>query len=132
VPGGELGASLEAQRDRLVLEGVVRPIGAHYRAFDVVVVPSTDEECMPLVILEAMAAGTPVAGSRVAGIPEAIVAGETGWTFAPGDVAGLVSVLEEARGRRAELAEMGAAGRARWERLFTPAIMRDGLLAVYG
>lgn len=132
VPGGELGRSLAALGDRLALEGVVRPIGAHYRAFDILVVPSTDEECMPLVILEAMAAATPVAGSHISGIPEAIAAGETGWTFPPGDVRALVALLREARARRDTLPAMGAAGRARWQRLFTPQTMRGGLLTLYG
>lgn len=132
LPGGELGASLAALDRRVALEGVVRPIGAHYRAFDLLVVPSTDEECMPLVILEAMAASTPVAGSALSGIPEAIVDGETGWTFAPADVPALVALLDQACARRDALPAMGAAGRARWERLFTPQAMRDGLLGVYG
>jgi glycosyltransferase involved in cell wall biosynthesis len=132
LPGGEVGRSLEALGDCVTLEGVVRPIGAHYRAFDLVVVPSTDEECMPLVILEAMAAARPVAGSHISGIPEAIADGLSGWTFAPGDVAALVAVLHEARSARQSLTAKGEAGRERWERLFTPEIMRAGLLALYG
>src|SRR4030095_1397773 len=42
------------------------------------IVPSTYEG-MPLVILEAMEAGVPVVASRVSGIPEVVMDGETGW-----------------------------------------------------
>lgn len=131
VPGGETGRALAALDGRVALEGIVRPIGAHYRAFDLVVVPSTAEECMPFVILEAMAASTPAAGSDLSGIPEAIVDGETGWVFPIGDATALTAIIEAARDRRDALPALGAAGRARWERLFTPQTMRDTLLALY-
>lgn len=131
VPEGALGGILRALDGTLVLEGVVRPIGDHYRAFDLLVVPSTEEECMPLVILEAMAAGTAVAGSELSGIPEAVDHGTTGWTFPPGDADALAALLHRAREERQSLPGLGAAGRRRWERLFTPARMRSELLAAY-
>lgn len=45
-------------------------------------------EGLPLVVLEAMAAGVPVVATAVDGTPEAVVEGESGLLFAPGDVAG--------------------------------------------
>jgi glycosyltransferase involved in cell wall biosynthesis len=104
---------------RLELPGVRRDVGAFYRAFDVLTVPSTAEECMPLVILEAAAAGTPTFGSQLSGIPEAIDEGSSGRTFPPGDAAALARLIDEARADRDGLAEMGRRARRRWEEMFS-------------
>jgi starch synthase len=95
-----------------------------------------------LVILEAMACETPVVASRVGGIPEIVVEGETGYLvdFDPADLDGFTSALA---GRMDQLlsdtnlaAEMGKAGRERVLRHFGwPAIasqtvkLYDSLLA---
>jgi starch synthase len=72
-----------------------------------------------LVILEAMACETPVVASRVGGIPEIVVEGETGYLvdLDPADVDGFTTALA---GRLLELladptlaAKMGQAGRER-------------------
>jgi glycosyltransferase involved in cell wall biosynthesis len=44
--------------------------------------PSLEDNC-PMVVLEAMAAGVPVAAARVGGVPELIVEGRTGLMFDP-------------------------------------------------
>jgi len=46
------------------------------------VLPSLEDNC-PMVILEAMAAGVPVAAARVGGVPELVRHGETGLLFDP-------------------------------------------------
>ena len=62
-------------------------------AFDIVAVPSHIE---PLgnATLEAMAAGVPVVGSRVGGIPEMVVEGETGRLVGPRDPTALADALQ--------------------------------------
>lgn len=62
------------------------------QAFDVIAVPSLVE---PLgnATLEAMAAGRPVVGSRVGGIPEMVVDGETGRLVPPRDPHSLARAL---------------------------------------
>jgi glycosyltransferase involved in cell wall biosynthesis len=110
-------------KERLTIVGPVPSVGAYYHAIELLVVPSTKEEAMPLVILESMAATTAVYGSRLAGVPEAVVEGETGELFTPSDVGGLAELLKAAPSRRDELARMGAAGRRRWEELFAPAAL---------
>jgi glycosyltransferase involved in cell wall biosynthesis len=123
-PGGFEEAVAESEVDgRLELPGVRRDVGAFYHAFDVLTVPSTAEECMPLVILEAAAAGTPTFGSRLSGIPEAIEEGRTGRTFPPGDAAALAGLIDEALDDRKAVAEMGRHARERWEAMFSLDLM---------
>jgi glycosyltransferase involved in cell wall biosynthesis len=65
---------------------------------DVVVIPSVvldngRTEGLPVVCLEAFAAGKPVIASRVGGLPEVIRHGETGFLVEPGNVVELRSAL---------------------------------------
>src|SRR5438094_445013 len=73
---------------------------------------------LPNVLREAMAVGTPVVASRVAGIPEALDDGRCGVLVPPADVAALTDAIAGMladEGRRRELA---AHGRRRTEELF--------------
>jgi glycosyltransferase involved in cell wall biosynthesis len=98
-----------------------------------VVVPSECNENAPLALLEGYAAGRPVIGSRIAGIPELVREGETGVLFPPGNAEALAASLRRfAELPRARLADMGAAGRRWIERDFTATAYRDRLLALYG
>lgn len=57
------------------------------------VVPSRWWENMPFSVVESLAAGTPVIGSRMGGIPELVTDGQTGFTFASGSVGELADLL---------------------------------------
>lgn len=63
-------------------------------AHDVFVFPSVWDEPFGRVLVEAMAARVPVVGTTVGGAGEILRDGETGLTFAPGDVDGLAHQLE--------------------------------------
>ena len=70
-------------------------------------------EGLPVVIMEAMAAGRPVIATAIAGIPE-LVSPETGWLVPAGDAGALQSAIEAlAAMPDEELAAMGRAARAR-------------------
>jgi glycosyltransferase involved in cell wall biosynthesis len=92
---------------------------------------ATRSECLPLSILEAMASGLPVVASSVGGVPEAVIHGETGLLVAPGDPDALADALALLLDDPALRGRMGAAGRARAERLFDLPAFREGHLKVY-
>jgi glycosyltransferase involved in cell wall biosynthesis len=75
-------------------------------------------DVFPTVIIEAMAAARPVVATRLAGIPESVVDGETGLLVSPEDT----MALAEALGRLIQDAKLrfrcGRAGRARIEQHF--------------
>ena len=77
-------------------------VAAAMAAADVFVLPSL-EEGLGLVVLEALACGTPVVASRTGGIPEIVQDGDYGLLVPPGDVTALAGairrVLDEPRFR---------------------------------
>jgi glycosyltransferase involved in cell wall biosynthesis len=124
---GEHRAAVEAAARRFGVAERVRFLGrraageirwamARARAL---VVPSIYEG-MPLVVLEAMAAGRPVVASRVSGIPEVVLDGETGWLVDPERPDLLARALAEAD-LEPEAKRRGAAGRRRFELEYRPA-----------
>jgi glycosyltransferase involved in cell wall biosynthesis len=92
--------------------------------FDIAAVPSHNE---PLgnATLEAMAAGRPVVGSRVGGIPEMVVDGQTGFLVPPRDAGALAEALSRVITNRELRARLGKHGRERAESVFSlPAHVR--------
>jgi succinoglycan biosynthesis protein ExoA len=106
----ELAARLGIDRS-VVFTGVRRDMPEVYASLDVMALPSLDE-AMPMCVLEAMAAGVPVVATRVGGVPELIVPGETGELVEPGEPAGLANAILRLLGDRAEARRLGENGRA--------------------
>ncbi len=96
-----------------------------------VFVLATNWESFPISILEAMRAGLPVVATDVGGIREAVVDGETGFLVPHGDEIVLTDRLERLLRDPLLRARMGAAGRLRFERLFTVKKMLERTLGVY-
>lgn len=99
-------------RDRCVVESWISGEAKFERLAraDIFVLP-THAEGMPIAILEAMAAGTPVVASRVAGIPDMIRDGEEGVLVSSGDVSALakaLSTLLESQNMRVEMGKRAA------------------------
>jgi glycosyltransferase involved in cell wall biosynthesis len=98
VGDGPLRAELEDRAASLRLAGVVSFTGFRADAprviagLDVLVVPSRSDGS-PLVVCEAMAAGVPVVASRVGGLPDLVVHGDTGLLVRPEDPEGLARTL---------------------------------------
>jgi glycosyltransferase involved in cell wall biosynthesis len=126
VPAPEVVAALDTSR--VTIAGHVENLGAYLHAVDAVVVPSIAFESLPLVVLEAMACGTPIIGSRIAGIPEAVEDEVSGALFEPGDAIALANLLEQTSAE--VLARWGAAGRARWREHHTVKAMTARVLGL--
>jgi len=111
---GDLHQELQAQIARLGLEGRARLEGrtgnsaATLQDFDVFVFSSVNEG-LPLVILEAMAAGLPIVTTDVGGIPE-VLPKESAWLCPPGDAEALAGAMLHAV-NCADLRERGEAAR---------------------
>ena len=68
-------------------------------------------EGLPVVIMEAMAQHRPVISTFVAGIPELVIPGQTGWLVPAGDVDALADALDDALAQPdAALQSMAATG----------------------
>lgn len=111
VGDGPLRGDLESLATRLGLESSVRFVGrvsdedlrAWYRAADVCVLPTLALEGFGLVVLEALACGTPTIVTDVGGLPEA-TAGLAGSVVVPaGDAGAMYSRLRGARDGSAPL-----------------------------
>jgi glycosyltransferase involved in cell wall biosynthesis len=83
-----------------------------FQTADIYCLPSYAEN-LPVSVLEAMAARLPVVGTPVAGTPEEIIEGETGFMVTPGDIPALADRLIQLIQDPALRARMGQAGRAR-------------------
>jgi colanic acid/amylovoran biosynthesis glycosyltransferase len=121
VGDGPLRDAIEALIDRLDLRDRVRITGylgtaevrRELEAARAMVLPSFAEG-LPVVIMEAMAMGRPVISTYVAGIPELVEPGRSGWLVPPGAVEPLVEAMAEALAAGpAELEAMGRSGAAR-------------------
>jgi glycosyltransferase involved in cell wall biosynthesis len=99
-------------------------------ASDALVLPSWAEG-LPLVVLEAMAAGRPVVASAVGGTPEAVVEGETGLLVPPQDVPALVRALDALLADSDRAAALGEAGRARVRERFDADAAAQRILGLY-
>jgi glycosyltransferase involved in cell wall biosynthesis len=131
VGDGPLRGELEARIRKLNLSDRVQLLGslsqgavlerlgfADIFALASVTDPQGASDVFPTVIIEAMAAARPVVSTRLAGIPESVVHGETGLLVPPEDT----MALAEALSRLIEDAKLrlhyGRAGRARIEQHF--------------
>jgi glycosyltransferase involved in cell wall biosynthesis len=133
---GELRGALEQQirelglEKHVVLAGFRDNVLALTRSADLFVMSSVTEG-LGSTLLDAMAMGLAVVGTRAGGIPEAVDDGVTGVLVPPGHSEALgdaiVRLLQDAPAR----ARMGAAGRARVAEHFGVDRLVEGTLAAY-
>src|SRR5204863_899134 len=123
---GPLRETLQAKIEQLDLASRVNLLGSlsqdavleKLQAADIFALASTTDvqgatDVFPTVILEAMASARPVVSTRLAGIPELVVDGQTGMLAPPGESTALARALEQLL-RDPELRlRFGHAGRAR-------------------
>ena len=98
VGDGPIRNECELLTQKLQLEHKVRFAGYRndmtsiYAAVDIVAMPSA-REGFPNAALESLAAGIPVVGFRVGGLPDIVIDGHTGFLSPPGDSDGIVKSI---------------------------------------
>src|SRR5581483_1192889 len=105
-------------------------IRVRLRAASLVALPSLEDNC-PMVVLEAMAAGVPVAAANVGGVPELVEHGATGLLFDPRDPEDIRRVFNEALQDRQSLERMAATARERAHARFHPRIVAQKHVEIY-
>jgi len=102
-------------KDRITLTGWVDEarIQTELDAAHALIMPSFAEG-LPMVVMEAMAAARPVIATYIAGTPELVQDGKTGWLVPAGDVDALAQAIDTfAKTPLTKLTTMGNAGRTR-------------------
>jgi glycosyltransferase involved in cell wall biosynthesis len=97
-----------------------------------VVIPSECYENAPLSLLEAFAAGKPVLGARIGGIPEMIDEGVNGFLFEPGNAHELAETIHSFLTLSQEIVDgMGFSARSKVKERFTAKRHMEDLLKLY-
>jgi sugar transferase (PEP-CTERM/EpsH1 system associated) len=104
--------------DRVKLLGARRDVGALLTACDLYALPSITE-ALSMTILEAMVAGRAVLATQTGGNPELVVDQTTGVLVPVGNVPAMAQALAHLLEDGSRRQRMGAAGRARVEKLFS-------------
>ena len=96
-----------------------------------VVVPSECYENCSMAVLEAMAIGKPVIGSKIGGIPEQIDNGKTGLLFDMGNVVELAKKIKLLSDNKNMRTRMGKAARKKVEKEYALDLHCTTLLNIY-
>jgi glycosyltransferase involved in cell wall biosynthesis len=125
----QLAAQLGIEK-RMAFAGFQRDTKPYYAMATLVAVPSYSEGS-PNVVLEAMAAGLPIAANAVGGVPEILEENVTGLMVPPRNpeamAKAILQILSDEELRR----RLGAAARARTESNHTPEAYRQTLVEFY-
>jgi len=117
--------------DAIEWTGFVSDIPAELRRIDALVLPSLFGEGLPMVVLEAMAAGVPVVASEVEGVPDAVRDGQDGLLTPPGDAPALAAALERLVQGEVDYAAMSASAQRRHAEFYSAEIMARRVADVY-
>jgi glycosyltransferase involved in cell wall biosynthesis len=105
-------------------------LGAQFGRSTLLVLPTFEDNC-PMVILEAMAAGLPVAASRVGGVPDLITHEKDGLMFDPNHPSEMKTSIERLVKEPDTRARLGAAGRNTAREHFHPTVIAAAHLEIY-
>ncbi len=116
--------------ERVRMMGLRRDVPRLLGAADAFLLTSISEG-IPVTLIEAMAARVPIVSTRVGGVGEVVIDGETGRLAASGDAAALATALVELAGSSGTRQSMGEEGRRRAEAMFTLSQMTSAYAAHY-
>ena len=135
---GPLKEKIQEQATKAGLDDSVHFLGRRddipklLRAMDTFVLPSIGSEGMPLVILEAMAAGVPCIASSLSGIPEVINSSDVGFLVPPRDENALAEAMVTLANMPEEkLKDLTEKAKERIRKVFNHNIVRAKLSKLY-
>ena len=137
VGDGPYRSALAAQVEQMALGRAITFTGwrsdlpALYAASDLYTLTTWGWEGLPLTVLEAMAAGLPVAATCAGGVPEAVVDGETGILAERQNIASLEDAFRRLLADEALRRRMGEAGRRRAQAHFRVETMVERIDRLY-
>jgi len=111
--------------------GFTSDVNAELAEMDLFVLPSLFGEGLPMVVLEAMAAGVPVVGTDVEGVPEAIRDGLDGVIAKPGDAEDLAQSIERVINGELDWSDLRQSALTRHGGKFSDVSMAEGVAAAY-
>jgi glycosyltransferase involved in cell wall biosynthesis len=117
--------------DHVTWTGFTRDVAGELAQMDLFVLPSLFGEGLPMVVLEAMAAGVPVVATGVAGVPEAVRHGRDGLIAAPGDAEDLAGAIAGVIRGEYDWSTLRINALARHAQRFSDRSMAAGVAAVY-
>lgn len=121
----------------LKLEGLIEWTGfranvaAELAKLDVLVLPSLVSEAMPMSLLEAMAAGVPVIGTRVDGITDLIDDRIDGLLVAPGDAVALADAIRQVVDGEVDVARLRHNAQSKQCEQYSDRSMAAGVAEIY-
>lgn len=104
----------------------------YYRAADIFVLPSISTEVMPIVMLEAMACGTPVITTKIHGPMEMIHEGYNGYLVSPKDSVSLAKTIVNTLLDESKLSQMQQNARKEAEEKYSWDMVLNQYLKEYG
>lgn len=117
--------------EAVTFEGFTDDVPAALAHMDAMVLPSLYGEGLPMVVLESMAAGTPVIATRVEGTPEAVTHAAEGLLAEPQNAASLADAIESLVAGRHEWSTMARRAQKRHADAFSDQAMAAGTAEVY-
>jgi glycosyltransferase involved in cell wall biosynthesis len=111
--------------------GFTPDVAGELATMDLFVLPSLFGEGLPMVILEAMAAGLPIVATRVEGVPEAIRDRVEGLIARPSDPEDLARAIARYVRGQADWSRIRACAHARQAERFSDRSMAAGVAEVY-
>ncbi len=103
---------------------------ARLKEASLLALPSLEENC-PMVVLEAMAAGVPVAAARVGGVPDLVYGLKTGFLFEPMDETSIRGAIEKALAEPAITHELEVEAKRQAQMRFHPSVVATRHLEIY-
>lgn len=136
VGDGELRLELEALSTNLPIEflGQLSKEETHKKMANanLLILPSECFEGFPLVLIEALAVGVPVAVSEIAAFPSIVASGNCGIVFKPGEPSSLVQQVRTLWLDPDWLEEMGRNAKAEFDLKYTADRNYERLMDIYG